>query len=245
MNHKEQTAREKLIVALDVDTAEEAVTLTKKLTPYAAFFKVGMQLFYSHGPEIIRIIKDQGAKVFLDLKLHDIPNTVGQAARVLAGLGADIINVHAAGGVDMMQAAANAVRQRAYSLGIPAPMIISVTVLTSIDQRIFEQELGMPGTIQDKVKKWAVMTQKAGLDGVVASPREIQIIREACGTAFKIITPGIRPSWSVSGDQKRIMTPAKAIQQGTSYLVVGRPITGDKDPAAAAQRILSEITEVL
>ncbi|GAB6181089.1 orotidine-5'-phosphate decarboxylase [Desulfotomaculum defluvii] len=245
MTQREQIAKERLIVALDVDTKEEALQLTQKLSPYAGFFKVGMQLFYSSGPEIIRLLKDQGVKVFLDLKLHDIPNTVGQAARVLAGLGADIINVHASGGVSMMRQAADSVRERAYALGLAAPLVISVTVLTSIDEQVFNNEIGLPGTIQDRVKKWATMTQEAGLDGVVASPREIQTIREACGPEFKIITPGIRPAWSVVGDQKRIMTPGMAIKQGTSYIVVGRPITANEEPAVAAQKILSEIIEVV
>lgn len=245
MIDKEQRAKESLIVALDVDTKEEALKLTQKLSPYAGFFKVGMQLFYSHGPEIIGLIKDQGVKVFLDLKLHDIPHTVGQAARVLAGLGADMINVHASGGATMMRQAAEAVRERASALALPTPLVISVTVLTSIDAQVFNHEIGLPGTIQDKVKAWANMTQEAGLDGVVASPREIEIIRQTCGPEFKIITPGIRPAWAAAGDQKRIMTPGKAIKQGASYIVVGRPITGNAEPTAAAQKIVSEIIEVL
>ncbi|MCL4441707.1 MAG: orotidine-5'-phosphate decarboxylase [Firmicutes bacterium] len=245
MNQKLTLAKEKLIVALDVDTAEKALDLVKKLSSHAGMFKVGMQLFYSAGPDVVRRIKEQGVKVFLDLKLHDIPNTVGQAARALAGLGADIINVHAAGGSAMMQAAAGAVRERAATLGLPAPFVISVTVLTSIDRPAFQQELGFPGEIQEKVRAWAVLTKEAGLDGVVASPKETAVIREACGDDFKIITPGIRPAWSVSGDQKRIMTPGEAIGQGASYLVVGRPITGVGDPAAAAQKILSEMAEGL
>ena len=245
MQNKIQAAREKLIVALDVASAAEALVLTRQLAPYAGVFKVGMQLFYSAGPEVVCHIKEQGVKVFLDLKLHDIPNTVGQAAKALAGLGADIINVHAAGGTAMMKAGAQAVRERAAALGIPAPLIIAVTVLTSVDQRIFNQEMGLSGEIEDRVKTWAMLTKEAGLDGVVASPRETSIIRQTCGEEFAIITPGIRPSWSVSGDQKRIMTPAEAIGQGSSYLVVGRPITGSDNPPAAAQKILQEMAEVL
>ncbi|AQS59032.1 orotidine-5'-phosphate decarboxylase [Desulforamulus ferrireducens] len=245
MENKIQRAREKLIVALDVASTEEAVALTRQLAPYAGVFKVGMQLFYSAGPEVVRHIKEQGVKVFLDLKLHDIPNTVAQAAKALAGLGADIINVHAAGGTAMLQAAAQAVRERAATLGLPAPLVIAVTVLTSIDQRTFNQEMGLTGEIEDRVKAWALLTRDAGLDGVVASPRETSVIRQVCGEEFAIITPGIRPAWSVSGDQKRIMTPAQAISAGSTYLVVGRPITGTDNPAVAAQKILQEMAEVL
>lgn len=245
MIEKLRLAKKKIIVALDVDEAEKAQDLIAKLSPYVGMFKVGMQLFYKAGPEVVRHIKAQGVKVFLDLKLHDIPNTVGQASRVLAGLGADIINVHAAGGVTMMKAAATAVKESAAAQNIPAPLVISVTVLTSIDQYAFNHEVGITGDIKERVRTWSLLTKEAGLDGVVASPQEISVIREACGQEFKIITPGIRPTWAASGDQKRIMNPADAILQGASYLVVGRPITANQDPVVAAQRIQSEIAEVL
>lgn len=244
MRQKMQSAREKLIVALDVNNLEDALHLTKVLSPYAGMFKVGMELFYSVGPQVVQQIKAQGVKVFLDLKLHDIPNTVGQATRALVGLGADIINVHASGGAAMMAGAAQAIKEQAEALGIPTPLLISVTVLTSMDQESFNQ-LGMPGNIKDRVQAWSRLTKEAGLDGVVSSAQEIPYIREACGEKFQIITPGIRPNWSVSGDQKRIMTPAEAIRQGASFLVVGRPITGHASPTEAAQRIQSEIAEVL
>ncbi|MDO7786212.1 orotidine-5'-phosphate decarboxylase [Desulforamulus aquiferis] len=243
MDNKMQLAKDKLIVALDVDTIERAEALVKQLNGTVGMFKVGMQLFYSAGPDIVRRLKEQGVKVFLDLKLHDIPNTVGQAAKALAGLGADIINVHASGGSAMMRAAAEALQEGAGVLNIPAPKLISVTILTSIDQNTFSGEIGLPGDIKDKVRDWALLTKGAGLQGVVCSPREIEIIREACGQEFEIITPGIRPSWSVTGDQKRIMTPAEAIGLGASYLVVGRPITGAADPFDAAGRVLVEMTE--
>lgn len=245
MTDKLQLAKEKIIVALDVDKVEEALDLTVKLSPYVGMFKVGMQLFYKAGPEVVHRIKDQGVKVFLDLKLHDIPNTVGQAARVLVGLGADIINVHAAGGTTMMKAAATAVRESAAAQKIPVPLVISVTVLTSIDQYTFNHEVGITGDIKDRVRTWSLLTKESGLDGVVASPQEVSVIREACGQGFKIITPGIRPSWAVSGDQKRIMNPADAILRGANYLVVGRPITANQNPVLAAQRIQSEIAEVM
>lgn len=243
MNEKIKLAKDKLIVALDVDTAEQAEALVRKLAHKVGMFKVGMQLFYSAGPDIVRRLKEQGVKVFLDLKLHDIPNTVGQAARALTGLGADIINVHAAGGSAMMRAAAEAVRERATVLNIPVPTLISVTVLTSIDRNSFNGEIGFSGEIEDKVKAWALLTKEAGLQGVVASSREIAVIREACGRDFQIITPGIRPTWSMTGDQKRVMTPGQAIQQGASYLVVGRPITGAPVPTDAVEQVLKEMAE--
>ena len=245
MTDKLQLAKEKIIVALDVDKVEEALALTDKLSPYVGMFKVGMQLFYKAGPEVVRHIKKEGVKVFLDLKLHDIPNTVGQAARGLSGLGADIIIVHAAGGTSMMRSAVEAVKGSAVAMNIPVPMVISVTVLTSIDQNIFNQEVGIQGEIKNRVRTWSLLTKDSGLDGVVASPQEISIIREACGKDFKIITPGIRPTWAAAGDQRRIMTPAEAVLHGASYLVVGRPITGAQDPVLAAQKIQSEIAEVL
>ncbi|CCO07204.1 orotidine-5'-phosphate decarboxylase [Desulforamulus hydrothermalis] len=245
MENKLKLAKEKLIVALDVDTGEAALDLVKKLSTQVGMFKVGMQLFYQAGPDIVKRLKEAGVRVFLDLKLHDIPNTVAQAARGLTALGADIINVHAAGGTAMMRAAAEAVREQAAALGRPAPRVIAVTVLTSIDPTAFQYELGFTCDIQRKVADWALLTRQAGLDGVVASPREIAVIRRACGEDFLIITPGIRPAWSVAGDQKRIMTPAAALGQGAGYLVVGRPITGQADPAAAAQKIITELAEVL
>lgn len=245
MVNKFELAKERLIVALDVDTDCQAEDLIKQLAPYAGMFKVGMQLFYQAGPDLVRRLKQQGVKVFLDLKLHDIPNTVGQAARALAELGTDMINVHASGGPEMMRAAATVVRERAAALNLSVPLIISVTMLTSIDQHTFNHDLGIPGAIQEMVTRQAKLTKEAGLDGVVASPNEITVIREACGKEFKIVTPGIRPAWSVAGDQKRIMTPAQAVRQGADYLVVGRPITAATDPPQAAHQILAEIAEVL
>lgn len=245
MLQKHELAKGKLIIALDVDTAQQAEEMVKQLASYAGMFKVGMQLFYSAGPDVVRRIKEQGVKVFLDLKLHDISNTVGQAARALAGLGADMINVHAAGGSSMMRAAAEAVREQAAKLHVPAPMVIAVTVLTSIDQSVFNREMGLAGEIQERVKLWALLTRESGLQGVVASARETAVIREACGPNFAIVTPGIRPAWSVTGDQRRVLTPSQAIAQGASYLVVGRPITGAADPAGAARQVLSEMAEVI
>jgi len=234
-------AKEKLIVALDVDSRARAMELVNNLVGEVGLFKVGMELFYAEGPGMIRDITAAGAKVFLDLKLHDIPNTVGRAARVLARYGAAIINVHAAGGRDMMRAARESAAEEAQKHDVPTPMVVAVTVLTSIDQDAFNNDMGLLGAIKDRVRAWALLTRESGLDGVVCSPKEIALVREACGPDFKIITPGIRPAGAELGDQRRIMTPSDAVHAGASYIVVGRPITGAPDPVAAAGAISEEL----
>jgi len=230
-----------LIIALDVDTTEEAITLADRLGFYAGAFKVGMQLYNSAGPMVINRLKEKNASVFVDLKLHDIPNTVAGAARVLTRHGVSILNVHASGGREMMRAAVNAARDEAETAGVDCPLVVAVTVLTSIDQEVFNNEIGIPGSIKERVVTWAKMAQEAGLDGVVASPHEITAIRKACGKDFVIITPGVRPAGMDAHDQKRTMTPGEAIRLGATYLVVGRPVTASIDPVRAARAILEEI----
>jgi len=230
-----------LIVALDVDTTAEALSLAERLAPYAGAFKIGLQLFNSAGPDCVRMLRKMGAEVFVDLKLHDIPNTVAGASRALTRHGASIINVHAAGGREMMRAAAGAAADEAARLGLRRPLVIAVTVLTSIDQEVFSREMGIPGEIKERVASWALLAKEAGLDGVVASPLEITAVREACGPDFVIVTPGIRPSGAARGDQKRVMTPGEAVRLGATFLVVGRPITAAPDPAAVAVKILKEM----
>ncbi len=234
-------SKDKLIVALDVDSREKALELVSELAGHVGFFKVGMELFYGAGIGIVQEIVAAGAQVFLDLKLHDIPNTVGQAARVLVRSGASIINVHASGGSAMMRAASASAREEADRLGLPAPMVVAVTVLTSIDRETYQGEMGFAGEIAERVRSWALLTQVSGLDGVVCSPREIKLVRQACGQDFKIITPGIRPAGAQLGDQRRVMTPGEAVQAGASHLVVGRPVTEALDRAAAVAAILDEI----
>lgn len=231
-----------LIIALDVDTLEEAEILANKLYAHAGAFKVGLQLYNSAGPEALKKLKQKGVPVFVDLKLHDIPNTVAAAARVLTRYGASILNVHAAGGSAMMRAAAEAVRKEAAGNGIGRPLVTAVTVLTSIDQEMFNNEMGIPGLLQKQVTTWALLARASGLDGVVASPREITAIREACGPDFVIITPGVRPAGAAANDQKRTMTPAEAMKLGATYLVVGRPVTASPDPVQAIREILKEIS---
>lgn len=234
-------AKDRLIVALDVDTMAEAEALVDKLHEYVGVFKVGMQLYNSEGPEVLRRLHGLGGRIFLDLKLHDIPNTVGQAGAVLTRHRVFMYNVHTAGGREMMQRAAAATEKEAAALGGQRPLVIGVTVLTSISQEILENEIGINRSVKDQVVKWALLAKAAGLDGVVASPKEITAIREACGPDFVIITPGVRPAWAAVNDQKRVMTPQEAMQAGASYLVVGRPITAAADPVEAAKKILEEM----
>lgn len=230
-----------LIIALDFDTLDKAAAIAEKLCSFAGAFKVGMQLYYSVGPDCVHTLKKAGAPLFVDLKLHDIPNTVAGAARALTRLGASIINVHAAGGQAMMRAAVEAAGEEAAKLGQPRPLVTAVTVLTSIDQDTFSREVGLPGAIRERVAAWSALAKKAGLDGVVASPWEIEAVREACGPDFTIITPGVRPLGAAAGDQKRVMAPGEAVRLGADYLVVGRPVTAAPDPVRATLAILEEI----
>ena len=231
-----------IIVALDVDTREEALELVDLLKGRVSFFKVGMQLYNGQGPAVISEIKEKGVKVFLDLKFHDIPNTVGAVSAVAVRLGADMFNLHAIGGEAMLQKAVESAQEEALRLNREKPLIIGVTVLTSMNQETLKQ-LGVERPLDQQVKSLAELCQKAGLNGVVASPREIQIIREACGEDFVIVTPGVRPLWASKDDQERVNTPGEAAAQGASYLVIGRPVTAAPDPGEALEKILAEIKE--
>ncbi len=235
-------ARDRIVLALDVDTREKALGLVKELAEYVGVFKVGMQLFNSVGPDIVKEINDLGGQVFVDLKFHDIPNTVAAAGRVMARLGCYMFNVHAAGGREMMQALAQELKSEAHALQQAEPITLAVTVLTSISQEQLSQEMyvqNMP--ISQLVVKWALMAQESGLKGVVSSPQEISAIRQACGPEFKIVTPGIRPAWSQANDQKRITTPRQALDMGADYMVIGRPIVKASQPVEAALRIVREL----
>lgn len=233
--------KERITVALDVDTREQAMNLAQQLKNEVGVFKVGMQLFNSVGPSLVQDIAALGRPVFVDLKFHDIPNTVAAAGRVMTRLGAAIFNVHAAGGREMMRQARKAVDEEAARLGQPRPLILAVTVLTSIDQQAVNHDLFVDMPVADLVVKWALMAKEAGMDGVVASPKEITAIRAACGADFIILTPGVRPVWSDTNDQKRVMTPREAYQAGADYLVIGRPITSATDPVIAARKIAEEL----
>lgn len=235
-------AKDRIILALDVDTAQEALGLVKQLTDYVGAFKIGMQLFNSAGPDIVHQVHELGGKVFVDLKLHDIPNTVGSAGKVLTRLNSFMFNVHAAGGREMMRKVARDASEEAMKLGIGAPLILAVTVLTSISAQELAEEMYVTDMkVEELVVKWALMAQESGLGGVVCSPREIVPIRQACGSDFKIVTPGIRPLWSAANDQKRITTPRQALEMGADYMVIGRPIVQAEDPREAALKIINEL----
>lgn len=232
----------KLIVALDVNTAQEALHVVSTLGGIAGMFKIGSQLFTAAGPTLVREIVSSGAKVFLDLKYHDIPNTVAAAGVEAARLGVSILNVHASGGSEMMRRTAHAVAESAHDAGFTRPLIIAVTVLTSADE-ITLGEVGWTTTPNEYVKRLALLAEASGMDGVVASPREVSLIRTAVKkNGFIIVTPGIRPKGLTSSDdQKRVMTPREAIIAGSDYIVVGRPILEANDPAGVAQQILDEM----
>ena len=235
-------AKERIILALDVDDRSKALELVEQLKDYVGAFKVGMQLYNSLGPDIVRDIQDRGGKVFVDLKFHDIPNTVAAAGRVMTRLQCYMFNVHAAGGKEMMERMVQDVEKEAQQLRVQAPLLLAVTVLTSLSQQQLEEELFIKGmNIEELVVQWALMAQAAGMDGVVCSPREIRPIKQACGEKFKTITPGIRPVWAAAQDQKRITTPAQALELGTDYMVIGRPIRAAADPVEAAQKIIDEL----
>ncbi|WP_396627018.1 orotidine-5'-phosphate decarboxylase [Luteitalea sp.] len=229
-----------ILIALDVDRIAQADTLVQQLAPHVGGFKVGKQLFVSEGPAAVAPIVDRGLRLFLDLKFHDIPNTVAGAVRAGTRLGAWMMTVHASGGHDMLKAARDAAHEEAAKTGGTRPLIVGVTVLTSLDNARLA-EVGAGDGVRAQVQRLAALAQKAGIDGVVASPQEIGLIRETCGPDFAIVTPGIRPASSSKDDQARTMTPREAVQAGASYLVIGRPITGAADPAAAAAAINDEI----
>lgn len=236
-------ADDRIITALDVHSLEDMKKLVENLGDSVSFYKVGMELFYSVGPDAVRYLKDQGKHVFLDLKVHDIPNTVGQSIRALTRLGADLMTLHGTGGRAMMEAAAEAVRDEAAKLNIERPRLLAVTVLTSIDEDAWK-EIGGKYSIAESVKNLAKLAKEAGIDGTVSSPYEAKEIREMNGHDFLIVTPGIRPTFAVANDQKRFTTPSQALRDGASHLVIGRPITKAADPKEAAEKILAEIQGV-
>jgi orotidine-5'-phosphate decarboxylase len=232
----------RILIALDVSTLAEATALADRLRGQVGGFKIGKQLFTAVGPEVVRALVSRGDRVFLDLKFHDIPNTVAGAVSAAADLGVWMLNVHASGGAAMMEAARQAADRSAARHGGAKPLVIAVTVLTSLDEDSLKA-VGIDRDPLDLAVRLALIAQTAGLDGVVASPRETAAIRQACGPGFVIVTPGIRGGSAVAGpdDQQRTMTPAGAVAAGSSYLVVGRPITGAPDPREAARKINEDV----
>ena len=236
---REDDPRERLIFALDVDNFEEAIRWVRLLKEYVGFFKVGSQLFSHSGPKIIDWIHRQGKEIFLDLKYHDIPNTVARASEEVTKLGVSMLNLHALGGRVMIEKAVEAVHRKAKQLEIPRPKILAVTILTSLNQKDLES-LGFAGTLQGHVLALAKIAIDAGVDGVIASPQEISLLRPALGKDFIIVTPGIRLEGS-EDDQKRTMTPKEALEAGADYIVLGRIIRKAKDPVGALERLIEEI----
>jgi len=235
--------KNRLIVALDFSDMNKVKQLVEQLGDSVNYYKVGMELFYSVGDSVLAYLRQMNKAVFLDLKLHDIPNTVAGGLAALTRLGVSMLNVHASGGPAMLNAAAQAVARQAEILEIERPKLIAVTVLTSINQSEWTA-LGHSIEISEQVMHFARLVKDAGIDGVVASPQEALFIREACGKDFIIVTPGVRPQGAALNDQSRIATPAGALSAGASHLVVGRPITAAVDPREAAQRILCEMESV-
>jgi orotidine-5'-phosphate decarboxylase len=232
-----------ILAALDMTSTEDALALASRLRGVVGGIKLGLEFYMARGAAGIARLAELDLPIFLDLKFHDIPNTVAGAMRAIAPLRPFITNVHAGGGRAMMLAARDAAQDAAAKLGVPAPKLIAVTVLTSLNGADLA-EVGQPADTVDQVRRLAALTRQCGLDGVVCSPQEIAVLRQDLGDDFLLVTPGIRPSWAATGDQKRIMTPEEAVIAGASYLVIGRPITGDRDPAAAARRIHADISAV-
>ena len=222
-------ARDRLVVAVDLSTRDEILRLVDSLTGVVGVFKIGLQAFIANGPSIVREVVARGERVFLDLKIHDIPNTAGHAVSEAAALGASIATVHASGGESMLRACAHS-----------SLLVLGVTMLTSLDEREING-VGFEGSPLQNAVRLARLSKVAGLGGVVASPLEIHAIREACGAGFVILTPGIRPAGSDAGDQRRTMTPREAVTAGADYIVVGRPITSAADTRSAAQKIVEEM----
>ncbi|MDX2494022.1 MAG: orotidine-5'-phosphate decarboxylase [Desulfuromusa sp.] len=239
-----QEARDRLIFALDVDGFSAAEEWVKKLHRNVGLFKVGKQLFTRCGPEVVKMVQNHGGEVFLDLKYHDIPNTVAKAAVEACKLGVKIFNVHALGGSEMMRKTVEEVDAYCTSAGINRPMMLAVTILTSSTDETL-REVGIDRTVAEMVPRLAKLAKDAGFDGVVASPKEVTLIREACGDDFAIVTPGVRPTFAALDDQKRVTTPTDAIAAGATALVIGRPISAASDPLEAAGKILVEIENAL
>jgi orotidine-5'-phosphate decarboxylase len=228
-----------VIIACDFSSKEQTLNFLDKFTGRKPFVKIGMELFYAEGPEIVRTIKERGHRIFLDLKLHDIPNTVKKAMSVLRNLDVDMTNVHAAGTVDMMKAAIEGLTREDGT----RPLLIAVTQLTSTSEERMQKELLIGASINDTIVKYAENAKAAGLDGVVCSPLEAAMVKEACGAEFMTVTPGVRFADGDVGDQVRVTTPERAKEIGSDFIVVGRPITAAEDPVAAYERCMREFAE--
>jgi len=243
--HPEQLSpAERIIVPLDVATEDAAIALIEQL-PQVTFWKVGLELFVSCGPAILNILKSHQKRIFLDLKLHDIPNTVAGACRAAARYGVDLLTIHATAGRPALQAAQAAIEASAKAADSPLPTLIAITVLTSLSSRELAFDLKVPLELPEYALQMALLAQESGLSGAVCSPQEVEQLRQVCGEVFLLVCPGVRPVGSSTGDQRRSLTPTAAIQAGADYLVIGRPITAAADPSAAFEQICQELAAVL
>lgn len=237
-------AKKRVIFAMDVDDFSQAETWVEQLHEKVGLFKIGKQLFTRCGPDVVRMVRERGGEVFLDLKYHDIPNTVAKAAVEACKLGVQMVNVHALGGLEMMQTTVKEVEKYCAANDVERPILLAVTILTSSTEETLRQ-VGIDRPINEMVPRLAALAKQAGFDGVVASPKEVGLIRAACGDDFYIVTPGVRPAFASLDDQKRVTTPAEAISAGATHLVIGRPISAAVDPQHAASMILDEVAAAL
>jgi len=235
---------QKIIVPLDVSDITQAIALIAQLRE-VNFWKVGLELFVSSGTPILEVLKSQQKRIFLDLKFHDIPNTVRGAVAAAGRYGVDLLTIHATVGRDGLKAAVEAAREGAAVAGVQPPKLIAITLLTSISSRQLAMDLKIPLELPEYVLEMALMAQEAGLDGVVCSPQEVAQLRQSCPDDFLLVCPGVRPSWADAGDQKRSLTPALALKAGADYLVIGRPITANSDPVSAWRRICEELVTAI
>ncbi len=242
MGNGEQ-AEQRVIVALDVPDEQSAIALIDQL-PQVIWWKVGLELFTSTGPKILELLKSKEKRIFLDLKFHDIPNTVAGACRSAASYGVDLLTIHATSGKEALKAATEAAQAGAAQAGVKSPKLIAISLLTSISARQLAFDLKIPLELPEYALEMALLAQEAGLDGAVCSPQEVAQLRETCGDDFLLVCPGVRPTWSDKGDQKRSLTPAQAIIAGADYLVIGRPITATTEPELAWKRISEELSTV-
>ncbi len=240
MEHPKNLA-EKIIVALDVPTEEEALRLTGQL-PESRVFKVGLELFTARGPSLFEMLRNENKQVFLDLKLHDIPNTVAGAVKAGTRHGVYMMTLHTSGGREMMERAAAAAEEEALKRGKEKPLLVGVTVLTSLKSEHL-RTVGVEANTEEQVLRLAGLAKAAGLNGVVCSPQEIDLVKSEYGEKFLVVAPGIRPVWAASQDQKRILTPAESVRKGADYIVIGRPITKNPNPQKAFQKILEELSQ--
>ena len=237
---KRGSMRDRLIVALDVDSLNQAKHFVRLLAGEVGMFKIGKQLFTHAGPQAVQLIQELHGEIFLDLKFHDIPNTVAKAAVEATRLGVKMFNVHASGSLEMMRMTVKEVERVCRQEKLRRPIMLAVTVLTSLNQDDL-QRVGVEHEVADQVVRLALLTKDASMDGVVASPHEVGVIRKACGRTFVIVTPGIRPAEGKRNDQQRVMTPREAVRAGVDYIVVGRPILEARDPVAAARAIVADM----